>query len=115
MPLKRLSGTHHEMQVCAVLDLLAVEICGLVTSRKLPGSKTYFQGYIGTQNDKALSAVELFYVFLEDMPNRLETVDNIKNYLRETLLPQQPGPRFSIGVVGDSKTVNSNDFAKFGK
>ena len=149
------------MQEIREKNSMAYTSYGYVTSRKLPGSKTYFQGYIGTQNDKALSAVELYYDLLEDMPNHPESMDNIKNYLRETLLSQQPGPRslsqnvalweqqgytedpskglseqiesltfddiiefyntyikgkpLAIGIVGDPKTVNSKDFAKFGK
>ena len=81
------------MQEIREKNSMAYTAYGVANSRKLPGSKTYFFGYVGTQNDKALGAVELYFNLLANMPKHPETIDNIKSYLRETLLSQQPGPR----------------------
>jgi len=81
------------MQEIREKNSMAYAAFGGVTSRKLSGSKQYFTGYVGTQNDKAEGAVELFTKLLTDMPRNEETMANLKNYLRETLLSSKPDPR----------------------
>ena len=81
------------MQEIREKNSMAYTAYGSATSRGLPGSKTYLTGYIGTQNDKALGAVELFYELLENMPQHPETIDNIKNSIKESLQTQKPSPR----------------------
>lgn len=65
-----------------------------------PGSKVYFSGYVGTQNDKAMGAIDLYYKLLNDMPLHPERIDNIKNYLRQVLKTRKPSSR-SIGMTID--------------
>lgn len=81
------------MQEIREKNSMAYTAYGSVRSRKLPGSRKYFSGYIGTQNDKAINAVELFTSLLTDMPRNEETMANIRTYLKETLLSQQPDVR----------------------
>lgn len=61
-----------------------------------PGSEVYFTGYMGTQNDKALGAIELYHKLLTDMPEHPERIDNIKSYLRQVLITRKPSYR-SLG------------------
>lgn len=72
---------------------MAYTAYGGVSSIALPGASTYFTGYVGTQNDKAIDAVKLFMSLLTDMPQRPERIDNIKNYLRQSVLTNRPEPR----------------------
>lgn len=72
---------------------MAYTAYGFVVSRELPGSKTYFTGYIGTQNDKAIDAVALYMNLLTNMPERSERIDNIKSYLRQSALTNHPDAR----------------------
>lgn len=72
---------------------MAYTAYGMVTSEALPGANTYFSGYVGTQNDKAVDAVKLYMDLLTDMPERPERIDNIKSYLRQAVLTSQPDSR----------------------
>ena len=53
----------------------------------------YFSGYVGTQNDKAVDALKIYMRLLADMPERPERMDNIKNYVRQAILTNQPDDR----------------------
>jgi len=86
------------MQEIREKNSMAYSTYGMVTGRNLPNSKVYFQGYIGTQNDKALNAIELYTKLLTDMPEHSETIGNIKTYLHEALLNKP-------SVRGTSQTI----------
>lgn len=66
---------------------------GYISSEKLPNAPLYFSGYVGTQNDKAIDAIKLFLNLLTNMPERPERIDNIKSYLRQSVLTNQPDSR----------------------
>ena len=72
---------------------MAYTAYGVVSTEGLPGSSTYFSGYVGTQNDKAIDAVKLYMNLLTNMPERPERIDNIKSYLRQAVLTSQPDAR----------------------
>lgn len=72
---------------------MAYTAYGFASSRELPQTKTYFTGYIGTQNDKAIDAIELYLKLLTDMPERPERIDNIKSYLHQSVLTNHPDSR----------------------
>ena len=72
---------------------MAYTAYGVVSTEGLPGSSTYFSGYVGTQNDKAIDAVKLYMNLLTNMPERPERMDNIKSYLRQAVLTSQPDAR----------------------
>lgn len=118
------------MQEIREKNSMAYTAYGSVRSRKLPGSKTYFSGYVGTQNDKAVSAIELFTKLLSDMPQNPESIGNIRNYIKETLLSQQPDARSltttvaewerqgysedpSIKLVEQTETLTFDDIVKY--
>jgi len=45
------------------------------------GKETALLGYIGTQSDNTLNALREFLKLINDMPEKPERIDNIKNYL----------------------------------
>lgn len=54
---------------------------------------SYLTGYIGTQNDKANEAIEVFMGLVNNMPENSERIDNIKSYLRQEALTTHPSFR----------------------
>lgn len=72
---------------------MAYTAYGGVSSDGLPGASMYFSGYVGTQNDKAVDALKIYMRLLADMPERPERMDNIKNYVRQAILTNQPDDR----------------------
>lgn len=89
------------MQEIREKNSMAYTAYGSVRTRRLPGSSEYLTGYIGTQNDKAVAAIELFSKLLTDMPQNPESITNIKNYIKETLLSQQPDPRSITATIAE--------------
>ena len=74
-------------------NAMAYTAYGQPTTDGLPGSKVWFSGYVGTQNDKALDAIGLYMKLLTDMPLHPERIDNIKSYLRQVLQTSKPSDR----------------------
>ena len=72
---------------------MAYTAYGHATSMALPGSDTYFDGYVATQNDKAIDAIKLYTKLLKDLPLHPERIDNIKNYLYQSTLSTHPDQR----------------------
>ncbi len=56
----------------------------------LESNPAYFIGNIGTQNDKTIDAVREFLKLIDDMPEKPERMDNIKNYLEQASLSAKP-------------------------
>ncbi|MDR0894320.1 MAG: insulinase family protein [Prevotellaceae bacterium] len=61
----------------------------IVTPQR-PGDQTYLIGSIGTQNDKANDALDVFMGLLNDMPKNPARIDNVKSYLRQEALSTHP-------------------------
>lgn len=59
---------------------------------------TYFQGFIGTQADKTVDAVQVFLDLVNNMPPYEDRMTNIKDYLRESIQTAQPGFRYKSQV-----------------
>lgn len=59
----------------------------------IAGYPNRFFGTIGTQNDKAIEALNIFTGLLNDMPLIPERIDNIKSYLRQEALTSRPSVR----------------------
>ncbi|MDD4515473.1 hypothetical protein [Massilibacteroides sp.] len=55
--------------------------------------KAYFIGYVGTQGDKVIEAIEVYTDLLNNLPLHPERIDNIKNYMREVTLSSRPNFR----------------------
>ncbi len=54
------------------------------------GEKSRFLGYIGTQADKTIEALETFNGLVREMPEKSERMDNIKTYLYQQSLSSRP-------------------------
>lgn len=54
------------------------------------GEKSRFFGYIGTQADKTIEALETFNGLVREMPEKSERMDNIKTYLYQQSLSSRP-------------------------
>lgn len=65
----------------------------IMINPELPGYPSRFYGEIGTQNDKAIDALNVFLGLINDMPENPERIDNIKSYLRQEALSSKPNAR----------------------
>jgi len=54
------------------------------------GKENYFIGYVGTQADKTLTALEVFNGLLTDMPQKPDRIDMIKKYLTLSSITAKP-------------------------
>lgn len=59
----------------------------------LPGGQTFLFGNIGTQNDKANDALDVFMELITNMPQNKERIENIKSYIRQEALITHPSFR----------------------
>ena len=51
---------------------------------------TRFIGYVGTQSDKVLDALQVYCSLLDSMPEKPETIESIKTILRQSMLSNHP-------------------------
>ena len=56
----------------------------------LANKNAYFEGYIGTQADKTIDAIDVFMNLLTEMPEYADRISGIKDYLREGLQTAKP-------------------------
>ncbi len=83
------------------------------TTQGIAGKGTYLTGYIGTQNDKANEAVDVFMGLINDMPRNAERIDNIKSYLRQEVLTSHPDFRSkAMSLVSLQRRGYNDDPAK---
>lgn len=77
-----------------------------VGTQGLAGKASFLRGYIGTQNDKANDALDVLMDLVNNMPKNPERIDNIKSYLRQSMLTSHPSFRYkamqlvSLGYQG---------------
>jgi len=60
---------------------------------EIAGKENYFMGYIGTQADKTLEAIDVFNELVRNMPQKTERIDFICEYLKLTALSNSPSFR----------------------
>ena len=51
---------------------------------------TSFIGYVGTQSDKVLDALQVYCSLLDTMPQKPENIESIKTILRQSMLSNHP-------------------------
>jgi predicted Zn-dependent peptidase len=66
---------------------------GAIIQPPLIDKPLYYRGYIGTQNDKAIDAINLYHKLLTDMPEEKERFENAKQNLVQSLLASEPDTR----------------------
>ncbi len=72
---------------------MAYSTYGVIRTPQLPGKDWMFMGYVGTQGDKTLEAIEVYTDLLTNMPEAREHFDVVKTNMRESLLSEKPGFR----------------------
>jgi zinc protease len=65
----------------------------------VPKQKSMFTGYIGTQGDKTLDALNEFLRLINTMPQYPERMDNIQDYLFQATVTSSPSKRQLTQVV----------------
>ena len=74
----------------------------------LPGNPTYLFGNIGTQNDKANDALDVFMGLVTDMPKNADRIDNIKSYIRQEMLTTHPSFRDKAENMRELQRIGYN-------
>ncbi len=77
---------------------MAYRADGSVITPPKPGYPAYYIGFVGTQADNTIEAIDLYYKLLTDMPEDPERMDNLKNYLRQLVLTSKPDFRYTSQV-----------------
>lgn len=86
-----------------------------IKTPEVTGNPTYMIGSIGTQNDKANDAIDIFMGLINDMPKNPDRISNIKSYMRQEALSSHPDFRYKaqylkmyqqMGYKGDPAEEN---------
>lgn len=72
---------------------MAYTTYGRFQSPPIKGEQFYFNGYIGTQADKTVDAIGLFMELVNNMPVNDEKMDELRSFIRQVLLSEQPNFR----------------------
>ncbi len=77
---------------------MAYTTYGVFSTPSIAGRNIMFQGYVGTQGDKTLDAIEIYMNLLNDMPAIPERFDVVKANIKESILSEKPGFRSEAAV-----------------
>ena len=77
---------------------MAYTAAGNAVRGPLPGKESYFMGYIGTQSDKAVDAINVFMSLLDSMPQYPERIESVKAALRQNAQTAKPSFRAKTEV-----------------
>lgn len=69
---------------------MAYTAYGVVLTPPVPKRNTSFIGYVGTQSDKVLDALDVYCSLLDSMPQNGENIENIRTILRQELFSNHP-------------------------
>lgn len=72
---------------------LAYSAGAMIKTPQKNGGQNYFLGYVGTQADKTLTALETFNSLVREMPEKPERMPMIKNYLVQSSVIDKPNYR----------------------
>ncbi|MDD2549031.1 MAG: insulinase family protein [Bacteroidales bacterium] len=87
------------LQELRELRSFAYTASGYYSTPAVPNQKSMFTGYIGTQGDKTLDAINEFLRLINDMPQHPERMDNIKDYLFQATITSSPSKRYLTQIV----------------
>ncbi len=97
---------------------MAYSTYGMMSSAPLAGKPTSFVGYIGTQSDKVVEAVETFIHLADSMPMHPERIAAIRTMIKEEMQGSQPSMRAKsltyeawqqLGYKNDPMRVHEQD------
>jgi predicted Zn-dependent peptidase len=91
------------MQEIREYRAMAYSSYGLYTTPPIENKKAFFRGYVGTQADKTLDAIEVYMDLLTNMPQYPDRMPNIKNFLKETATVEKPQFRLASRIYEDWK------------
>lgn len=69
---------------------MAYTAVGSFMTPPLQQRNTHFIGYVGTQSDKVIDALNVYCSLLDSMPQNGENIENIRTILRQSLLSHHP-------------------------
>ncbi len=72
---------------------MAYSAYGVIRTPQLPGKNWSFLGYVGTQGDKTIDAIDVYMSLLQDMPENRGQFDAVKTNMRESVLSNKPNFR----------------------
>lgn len=72
---------------------MAYSTYGVISAPQRPNKDWMFIGYVGTQADKTIEAVQVYTDLLTNMPEAREHFDVVKTNMRESQLSEKPGFR----------------------
>ncbi|MDY0198038.1 MAG: insulinase family protein [Tenuifilaceae bacterium] len=84
---------------------LAYSAGGYFNTPLKAGSPTNFGGYVGTQADKTLTAMETFNGLIREMPAKSERIDMIRNHLQLSALTNRPSFRGLASTIENWKKL----------
>ena len=85
---------------------MAYTAYGVVITPPVQGRNTRFVGYVGTQSDKVLDALNVYCQLLDDMPQNDANIESIRTILRQSMLSHHPTFR--------SKSQKMTDWMRLG-
>lgn len=68
---------------------------GVMSLPPLPGKKTNFIGFVGTQGDKTIDAIDIYVGLLKDMPSKPERFSIVRQNIKESMMMNKPGFRYA--------------------
>lgn len=109
---------------------MAYTAYGVDATPSLPGKDCYFYGYVGTQSDKVVDAINVYMDILADMPKDSTNIASLKAALKQAAQTAKPSMRSKaatyeywqrLGYTDDPSKVNAeaidaitfNDIEKF--
>ncbi|MBR1877937.1 MAG: insulinase family protein [Paludibacteraceae bacterium] len=69
---------------------MAYSAYGTFVTPPVQGRNTRFIGYVGSQSDKVLDALDVYCSLLDSMPQNPENIENIRTILRQSMLSNHP-------------------------
>ncbi len=77
---------------------MAYSTYGVFSTPPVAGRNTLFHGFVGTQGDKTIDAIEIYMNLLNNMPAIPERFDIVKSNIKESILSVKPGFRSESAV-----------------
>ncbi len=77
---------------------MAYTAYGVISTPAVAGRNNLFQGFVGTQGDKTIDAIDIYMSLLNDMPEMPEHFDVVKTNIEESILSAKPGFRSASAV-----------------
>jgi len=72
---------------------MAYSAYGYDATPSLPGKDCYFLGYVGTQSDKVVDAINVYMDILSDMPTDSTNIEGLRNMLKQSAQTAKPSMR----------------------